>query len=86
MTLAAGQTYLNRYGVLPGESVLICGSHDGIYHTAADYAAAECEEHLAAFTDVYDSLGSGSIGTDRLIKREKEYPIFSDMNYRFFIS
>ena len=40
MTLAAGQTYLNRYGVLPGESVLICGSHDGIYHTAADYAAA----------------------------------------------
>jgi len=53
---------------------------------SADYAAAECEEHLAAFTDVYDSLGSGSIGTDRLIKREKEYPIFSDMNYRFFIS
>ena len=40
MTLAAGQTYLNRYGVLPGETVLICGSHDGIYHTAADYAAA----------------------------------------------
>ena len=53
---------------------------------SADYAAAECEEHLAAFTDVYDSLGSGSIGTDRLIKREKEYPIFSEMNYRFFIS
>ena len=53
--------------------------------TSAEYAAAQCEEHLATFTDVYDSLGSGSIGTDRLIKREKEYPIFSDMNYRFFI-
>ena len=54
--------------------------------TFAEYAAAQCEDHLAAFTDVYDSLGSGSIGTDRLIKREKEYPIFSEMNYRFFIS
>ena len=53
--------------------------------TSAEYAAAQCEEHLATFTDVYDSLGSGSISTDRLIKREKEYPIFSDMNYRFFI-
>ena len=53
---------------------------------SAEYAAVQCKEHLATFTDVYDSLGSGSIGTDRLIKREKEYPIFSDMNYRFFIS
>ena len=52
--------------------------------TFAEYAAAQCEDHLAAFTDVYDSLGSGSIGTDRLIKREKEYPIFSEMNYRFY--
>ena len=54
--------------------------------TSVEYAAAECEEHLDVFTDVYDSLGSGSVGTDRLIKREKEYPIFSEMNYRFFIS
>ena len=53
--------------------------------TSAEYAAAQCEEHLATFTDVYESLGSGTVSTDRLIKREKEYPIFSDMNYRFFI-
>ena len=53
--------------------------------TSVEYAAAQCEEHLAAFTDVYDSLGSGTVGTDRLIQREKEYPIFSEMNYRFFI-
>ena len=52
---------------------------------SAEYAAAQYEEHLAVFTDVYESLGSVSIGTDRLIKREKEYPIFSEMNYRFFI-
>ena len=53
--------------------------------TSAEYAATQCEEYLATFTNVYDSLGSGSIGTDRLIKREKEYPIFSEINYRFFI-
>lgn len=52
---------------------------------SAEYAAVQYEEHLAVFTDVYESLGSVSIGTDRLIKREKEYPIFSEMNYRFFI-
>lgn len=51
---------------------------------SAECAAAQCEEHIDMFTTVYESLGSGAIGTDRLIKREKEYPIFSDMNYRFF--
>jgi len=52
---------------------------------SSDYAAEQCEEHIKAFTAVYESLGAGMIGTDRLIKREKEYPIFSEMNYRFFI-
>lgn len=40
MTLAAGQTYLNRYGVLPAEQVVICGSHDGVYAVARDFAEA----------------------------------------------
>jgi sarcosine oxidase subunit alpha len=40
MTLAAGLTYLNRYGVLGGEKVLISGNHDGVYDAAADFAAA----------------------------------------------
>jgi sarcosine oxidase, subunit alpha len=40
MTLAAGMTYLNRYGVLAGDKVLITGSHDGVYDAAADFAAA----------------------------------------------
>ncbi|HET9977516.1 MAG TPA: sarcosine oxidase subunit alpha family protein [Burkholderiaceae bacterium] len=40
MTLAAGLTYLNRYGVLGGDQVLITGNHDGVYDAAADFAAA----------------------------------------------
>lgn len=39
-TLGGGMTYLNRYGVLLGENVIICGSHDGIYDAAKDFAQA----------------------------------------------
>lgn len=51
----------------------------------AEYAIKECEDHIKAFTAVYESLGAGIVSTDWLIKREKEYPIFAEMNYRFFI-
>jgi sarcosine oxidase subunit alpha len=43
MTLAAGLTYLNRYGVLAGQRVLITGTHDGIYEGAADFVRAGAE-------------------------------------------
>jgi len=52
---------------------------------SAEYAAKRCEEHINSFTAAYEALGSGTISTNWLIKREKSYPIFSDMNYRFFI-
>ena len=54
-------------------------------HISAEYAIGRCQDHIDTFTSVYESLGSGSIGTDRLIKREKEYPLFQEINYRFFI-
>ena len=46
MTLAAGLTYLNRYGVLAGKRVLITGNHDGIYDGAADFIRAGAEVTL----------------------------------------
>lgn len=46
-TLSAVQTYLNRYGVLLGESVLVCGSHDGIYEAARDLADAGAQVTVA---------------------------------------
>lgn len=39
MTMAAAQTYLNRYGVLIGKDVVITGGHDRIYDAAADLAS-----------------------------------------------
>ncbi|MGP1593804.1 MAG: 1,4-alpha-glucan branching protein domain-containing protein [Treponema sp.] len=52
---------------------------------SVEYAAQRCNEHLHAFTAVYESLGSGIVSTDWLIKREKKYPVFSEMNYRIFL-
>ncbi|MGL4767302.1 MAG: sarcosine oxidase subunit alpha family protein [Formosimonas sp.] len=38
MTVSAVQTYLNRYGVLVGERVVLCGNNDEIYRAARDLA------------------------------------------------
>ncbi len=40
LTLAAGRTYLNRYGVLVGRDVIILGNNDAIYDGATDFARA----------------------------------------------
>ena len=53
--------------------------------SCSEYAAEQYKEHINTFTAIYESLGSGAVSTDRLIKREKEYPIFSEIDYRFFI-
>ncbi|QJQ52233.1 aminomethyltransferase folate-binding domain-containing protein [Vitreoscilla sp. C1] len=39
-TVSAAQTYLNRYGVLLGERVVVCGNNDEIYLAARDLAQA----------------------------------------------
>lgn len=60
-TLSAVQTYLNRYGVLVGSDVLLCGSHDGIYETARDLAAAGAAVTVAdvrADAKVPENLGA----------------------------
>jgi sarcosine oxidase subunit alpha len=40
MTAAAGRTYLNRYGVLPGERIIVSTNNDSAYQVAADLAKA----------------------------------------------
>ncbi|KIC13345.1 glycine cleavage T C-terminal barrel domain-containing protein, partial [Leisingera sp. ANG-Vp] len=47
MTAAAGRAYLNRYGILPGQRVVIATTNDSAYQTAADLAAAGAEVVLA---------------------------------------
>ncbi|MGB0848341.1 MAG: 2Fe-2S iron-sulfur cluster-binding protein, partial [Thiolinea sp.] len=36
MTAAAGRSYLNRYGVLPGQNVVVATNNDSAYQVAAD--------------------------------------------------
>ena len=40
MTVAAGLTYLNRYGVLVGERIVLFGAHDRLYSAANAFASA----------------------------------------------
>ena len=40
MLADAARTYLNRYGVLPGERIVVLAAHDGAYRVALDLHAA----------------------------------------------
>lgn len=40
MTAAAARTYVNRYGVLPGQNIVLSTNNDSAYVTAADLAGA----------------------------------------------
>lgn len=46
-TVSAAQTYLNRYGVLLGEKIVVCGNNDEIYLAARDLALAGAEVVVA---------------------------------------
>ena len=52
MTAAAARTYLNRYGVLPGQRIVISTNNDSIYSPAAELADA------GADVKILDSRGS----------------------------
>jgi len=40
MSVSAGRTYLNRYGILPGERIMVATNNDSAYVTAAELAQA----------------------------------------------
>ncbi len=46
MTAAAGQTYLNRYGILPGRRIVVAANNDSAYPVAAELARAGAEVML----------------------------------------
>ena len=49
-----------------------------------EYAAERFKENVAAFSTVYDSLGSNSISTEWLTTMERKHSIFPWINYRVF--
>ncbi|AFG38173.1 glycoside hydrolase family 57 protein [Spirochaeta africana] len=52
--------------------------------TTVNYAVSRIKEHLANFTQIYDSLGRGSISTDWLTRLERKNIVFPAIDYRRF--
>ena len=50
----------------------------------AEYAEERFKLSIAAFTAVFDSLGSNTVSTEWLTNLEAEHPLFPWMNYRIF--
>ncbi len=46
MTAAAGRTYLNRYGVLPGQQIIVTTNNDSAYQNAIDLSVAGADVAL----------------------------------------
>ncbi len=46
MSASAGRAYLNRYGILPGEDIIVATNNDSAYPAAADLAQAGAKVHL----------------------------------------
>ncbi|MCK7613666.1 sarcosine oxidase subunit alpha family protein [Roseibium sediminicola] len=49
MTAASAQAYLNRFGVQPGERIVIATNNDSVYGTAAELAQAGAEVTVADY-------------------------------------
>ena len=47
MTANSGRSYLNRYGILPGERIVVATTNDSAYVTAGELAAAGAEVTIA---------------------------------------
>lgn len=60
MLASAARTYLNRYGVLAGQRVVVFTTNDSAYEAASDLAAAGAE--IVRIVDARE--GHGVIGTD----------------------
>jgi len=59
MTANAGRAYLNRYGVLPGENIIVSTNNDSAYTVAAELAEAGAKVTLLeARSDVSEALKS----------------------------
>ncbi|XYK80481.1 MAG: sarcosine oxidase subunit alpha family protein [Labrenzia sp.] len=54
MTAAAARGYLNRYGILPGQKIVISTTNDSVYVAAAELAAAGAEVIVA---DIREETG-----------------------------
>ncbi|MXZ81786.1 MAG: sarcosine oxidase subunit alpha family protein [Gammaproteobacteria bacterium] len=59
MTASAGRAYLNRFGILPGERIVVATNNDSAYETAAELANAGA---VVSLMDARDNVRSELIG------------------------
>lgn len=59
MTVSAGRAYLNRFGILPGERIVVATNNDSAYETAAELANAGA---IVSLMDARDNVRSELIG------------------------
>lgn len=59
MTTAAARTYLNRFGILPGQRIVIATNNDSAYGAAGDLAAAGARVILADARDDVTAAPTG---------------------------
>ncbi|PID46456.1 MAG: sarcosine oxidase subunit alpha [Proteobacteria bacterium] len=75
MTANAGRAYLNRYGVLPGERVIVATNNDSAYVVAAELAEAGAQVTLLdARHDVSESL-KATVQHHRITRRFATIPL-----------
>jgi heterotetrameric sarcosine oxidase alpha subunit len=62
MLAGAARTYVNRYGVLPGQKALVFTNNDDAYLTARDLARAGAQVSVVDCRRRYDVSGAGLLG------------------------
>lgn len=75
MTAAAGRTYLNRYGVLPGEKVIVSTNNDSAYQVAADLANAGASVSLLEARTVVPNPLMKLVGNSGVNLRTRSGPV-----------
>jgi sarcosine oxidase subunit alpha len=75
MTAAAGRVYLNRYGVLPGERIIISTNNDSAYQAAADLAKAGASVSLLDVRTVISNPLMKLVGNSGVNLRTRSGPL-----------
>lgn len=75
MTANAGRVYLNRYGVLPGENIIVSTNNDSAYRVAAELAEAGAKVTLLDARDSVSESLKASVKHERIALRFNTVPL-----------
>ncbi len=75
MTASAGRSYLNRFGILPGERIVIATNNDSAYQTATELEDAGAVVSLIDARENVDSELIGLLGGSNISLRIRAAPL-----------